>query len=116
MEIGQAPGAKALASVEELKEFLEEGLQHEKLAAPLAEKISVACPALLDPILSVLAPETSALRICWGWAFNGTEASTQQDGRMEGHRPGGAPTTTTWVLCQRSTPQQYLRYLHIYYP
>ena len=58
--IGQVPSAKVLTSVEEFKESLKEGLQQEKLAAPLTKKISVACPAIPDPILSLLAPETSA--------------------------------------------------------
>ena len=53
---------KALASVEELKGSLEEGTQQEKLATSLAEKISVACPTLPDPILSQLIPETSSLQ------------------------------------------------------
>ena len=48
--------------MEEFKEPLEEGLRQVKLATPLAEKISVACPTLPDPILSLLAPETSALQ------------------------------------------------------
>ena len=60
--IGRVPGAKALASVEEFKKPLEEGPQQVKLATPLAKKISVACPTLPDSILSLLAPETSALQ------------------------------------------------------
>ena len=60
--IGRVPGAEALASVEEFKEPLEEGQQHVKLDTPLAEKLSVPCPTLPDPILSLLAPETSALQ------------------------------------------------------
>ena len=48
--------------MEEFKESLEEGIQQEKLATSLAEKISVAWPTLPDPILSLLAPETSALQ------------------------------------------------------
>ena len=60
--IGRVPGVEALTSVEEFKEPLEEGLRQVKLATPLAEKISVACPTLPDPILSLLAPETSALQ------------------------------------------------------
>ena len=74
--IGQVPGAKALASVEEFKESLKEGLQQEKLATPLTEKISAAYPALPDPILSLFAPETSTcyqfvqsvLKICFALA------------------------------------------------
>ena len=56
------PGAEVLASVEEFKEPLEEGPQQVKLSTPLAEKLSVPCPTLPDPILSLLAPETSALQ------------------------------------------------------
>ena len=70
---GRVPSAKALASVEEFKEFLEEGLQQEKLVTPLVKKISVARPALPEPILTLLF-HIAGPSICWGWASNGAEA------------------------------------------
>ena len=75
---GQVPGAGALASVEEFKEPLEEGPQQVKLATPLAEKISVACPTLPDPHPQPARPRNQCIAgpsIRWGWASNGAEAS-----------------------------------------